>query len=310
MRLKKSTRNVWLVSLGLLGITQTYGQQDPQYTQYMYNHSNINPAYAGSREGVHIFGLYRTQWVGLEGAPKTATLSVNTPLGESGLGLGVNFTNDHLGVMDDNTLSVDLSYAIDLNYRYKLAFGLKGSANLLDVNYSKLNIYNPTDPVSADDIKNEFTPNIGAGLFLYSDKAYVGLSAPNLLTRTRYDDNDVQTLRQKMHLYLTGGYVFDLNPNLKFKPATMIKMEQGSPLQVDVSANFMFLDKFTLGAAYRWDASVSALAGFQVSENIFVGYSYDAETSKLARYNSGSHEIFLRFSLFNSFKCVAAPRFF
>ncbi len=310
MRLKKSTRNVWLVSLGLLGITQTYGQQDPQYTQYMYNHSNINPAYAGSREGVHIFGLYRTQWVGLEGAPKTATLSVNTPLGESGLGLGVNFTNDHLGVMDDNTLSVDLSYAIDLNYRYKLAFGLKGSANLLDVNYSKLNIYNPTDPVSADDIKNEFTPNIGAGLFLYSDKAYVGLSAPNLLTRTRYDDNDVQTLRQKMHLYLTGGYVFDLNPNLKFKPATMIKMEQGSPLQVDVSANFMFLDKFTLGAAYRWDASVSALAGFQVSENIFVGYSYDAETSKLARYNSGSHEIFLRFSLFNSFKRVAAPRFF
>ncbi|MBB1138229.1 type IX secretion system membrane protein PorP/SprF [Myroides sp. WP-1] len=310
MRLKKSTRNVWLVSLGLLGITQTYGQQDPQYTQYMYNHSNINPAYAGSREGVHIFGLYRTQWVGLEGAPKTATLSVNTPLGESGLGLGVNFTNDHLGVMDDNTLSVDLSYAIDLNYRYKLAFGLKGSANLLDVNYSKLNIYNPTDPVSADDIKNEFTPNIGAGLFLYSDKAYVGLSAPNLLTRTRYDDNDVQTLRQKMHLYLTGGYVFDLNPNLKFKPATMIKMEQGSPLQVDVSANFIFLDKFTLGAAYRWDASVSALAGFQVSENIFVGYSYDAETSKLARYNSGSHEIFLRFSLFNSFKRVAAPRFF
>ncbi|MGG5506844.1 MULTISPECIES: PorP/SprF family type IX secretion system membrane protein [unclassified Myroides] len=310
MRLKKTTRKVWLVSLGLLGITQTYGQQDPQYTQYMYNHSNINPAYAGSREGVHIFGLYRTQWVGLEGAPKTATLSVNTPLGESGLGLGVNFTNDHLGVMDDNTLSVDLSYAVDINHQYKLAFGLKGSANLLDVNYSKLHIYNPTDPVSADDIKNEFTPNIGAGLFLYSDKAYVGLSAPNLLTRTRYDDNDVQTLRQKMHLYLTGGYVFDLNSNLKFKPATMIKMEQGSPLQVDVSANFMFSDKFTLGAAYRWDASVSALAGFQVSEQIFVGYSYDAETSKLARYNSGSHEIFLRFSLFNSFKRVAAPRFF
>ena len=310
MKLIKTTRNVCLMSFGLLAIAQTYAQQDPQYTQYMYNHSNINPAYAGSREGLNIFGLYRTQWVGLEGAPKTATLSVTTPLGESGLGLGVNFTNDHLGVMDDNTLSVDLSYAIDLNYSYKLAFGLKGSANLLDVNYSKLSIYNPTDPVAETDIKNEFTPNIGAGLFLYSDKAYVGLSVPSLLTRTRYDDNEVNTLRQKMHLYLTGGYVFDLNPNLKFKPATMIKMEQGSPLQVDVSANVMFHDKFTLGAAYRWDASVSALAGFQVSENIFVGYSYDAETSKLARYNSGSHEIFLRFSLFNSFKRVTAPRFF
>ncbi|MBB1141054.1 type IX secretion system membrane protein PorP/SprF, partial [Myroides sp. WP-1] len=178
-------------------------------------------AYAGSNEGLNIFGLYRTQWVGLEGAPKTATLSVNTPLGDSGLGLGVNFVNDHLGVMDDNTLSVDLSYAIDLNYHYKLAFGLKGSANLLDVNYSKLHIYNPSDPVAESDIKNKFTPNIGAGLFLYSDKAYVGLSAPNLLTRSRYNDNDVKTLREKLHVYATGGYVFDLSNDIKFKPAAM-----------------------------------------------------------------------------------------
>jgi len=310
MKASKLVKTIVLGGVGLLGIAQSYGQQDPQYTQYMYNHSNINPAYAGSRDGLNIFGLYRTQWVGLEGAPKTATIAVNTPLGESGLGLGVSFVNDHLGVMDDNTLAIDLSYAIDLNYTYKLAFGLKGSANLLDVNYSKLTIYNPTDPVAEEDIKNEFTPNVGAGLFLYSDKAYVGLSAPNLLKRTRYDDNEVKTMRQKMHLYLTGGYVFELNPNLKFKPAAMVKMEQGSPLQVDVSANFMFIDKFTLGAAYRWDASVSGLVGFQVSENIFVGYSYDAETSKLARYNSGSHEIFMRFSLFNGFKRVAAPRFF
>ena len=310
MRVKNTIKMLVLGGVGLLCIPQTYAQQDPQYTQYMYNHSNINPAYAGSREGLNIFGLYRTQWVGLEGAPKTATLSVNTPLGDSGLGLGVNFVNDHLGVMDDNTLSVDLSYAIDLNYHYKLAFGLKGSANLLDVNYSKLHIYNPTDPVAEEDVKNEFTPNIGAGLFLYSDKAYIGLSVPTLLTRSRYDDNNVKTLRQKMHMYLTGGYVFDLNPNLKFKPATMIKMEQGSPLQVDLTANFMFVDKFTIGAAYRWDASVSGLVGFQVSEHLFIGYSYDAETSKLARYNSGSHEIFMRFTLFNSYKRITAPRFF
>lgn len=306
----RHTIKIALVSVGLLGITQTYAQQDPQYTQYMYNHSNINPAYAGSNEGLNIFGLYRTQWVGLEGAPKTATLSVNTPLGDSGLGLGVNFVNDHLGVMDDNTLSVDLSYAIDLNYHYKLAFGLKGSANLLDVNYSKLHIYNPSDPVAESDIKNKFTPNIGAGLFLYSDKAYVGLSAPNLLTRSRYNDNDVKTLREKLHVYATGGYVFDLSNDIKFKPAAMVKIEQGSPLQVDVSANFMFVNKFTAGIAYRWDASVSGLVGFQVSENIFVGYSYDAETTKLANYNSGSHEIFMRFTLFNGFKRITAPRFF
>ena len=310
MRLKNTIKTFVLGGVGLFCMEQSYAQQDPQYTQYMYNHSNINPAYAGSREGLNIFGLYRTQWVGLEGAPKTATLSVNTPLGESGLGLGVSFVNDHLGVMDDNTLAVDLSYAVNLNYNYKLAFGLKGSANLLDVNYSKLHIYNPTDPVAEDDIKNEFNANIGAGLFLYSDKAYVGVSVPTLLTRSRYDDNNVKTMREKMHLYVTGGYVFDLNNNIKFKPAAMVKMEQGSPLQMDISANFMFVDKFTAGVAYRWDAAVSGLVGFQVSDQIMVGYSYDAETSKLARYNSGSHEIFMRFTLFNSYKRVAAPRFF
>ncbi len=310
MKVSNTLRAMILGGIGMFCMQELHAQQDPQYTQYMYNHSNINPAYAGSREGVNIFGLYRTQWVGLEGAPKTATLSVNTPLGDSGLGLGVSFVNDHLGVMDDNTFSVDLSYAINLNYNYKMAFGVKGSANLLDVNYSKLNIYNPTDPVAEDDIKNEFTPNIGAGLFLYSDKSYVGISIPTLLTRSRYDDNNVKTLREKMHLYVTGGYVFDLTNEIKFKPATLVKLEQGSPLQIDLSANFLFVDKFTVGVAYRWDAAISGMVGFQVSESIMVGYSYDAETTKLARYNSGSHEIFMRFSLFNGFKRVASPRFF
>ncbi|WHT40858.1 type IX secretion system membrane protein PorP/SprF [Myroides sp. mNGS23_01] len=289
---------------------QAHAQQDPQYTHYMYNHSNINPAYAGSTEGLQLFGLYRTQWVGLDGAPKTATLSATTPLGTSGLGLGVNFTNDRIGVMNENTLSIDLSYAISLNYNYKLAFGLKGSGSLLDVTYSDLNIYDGTDPVTGTDITNSFTPNLGAGLFLYSDKSYVGVSAPNLFTQSRYDDNQLNTLKQKLHLYVTGGYVFDLNANLQFKPAAMIKMEEGSPLQVDVSANFMFMEKFTVGAAYRWDASVSGLVGFQVTKNLMLGYSYDADTTRLAHYNSGSHEVFLRFNLFNNHKRIAAPRFF
>ncbi|WP_413512281.1 type IX secretion system membrane protein PorP/SprF [Myroides odoratus] len=300
------------IGLVLLGFFPgaIHAQQDPQYTHYMYNHSNINPAYAGSREGLNIFGLYRTQWVGLDGAPQTGSLSLDTPLGSSGLGLGVNFTNDRLGAMDENTLSVDLSYAIDLSYTYKLAFGLKGSGSLLDVNYSKLTIYDGTDPIVAENVSNQFTPNLGAGLFLYSDKAYVGVSAPHLFTRSRYDDNEFTTLRQKLHLYVTGGYVFDLNPNLQFKPAAMVKMVEGAPLQVDVSANFMFMEKFTLGAAYRWDASVSGLVGFQVTKNMLIGYSYDADTSKLSHYNSGSHEVFLRFNLFNAFKRVEAPRFF
>ncbi|WP_041892312.1 PorP/SprF family type IX secretion system membrane protein [Myroides profundi] len=310
MKLKK--RIILLgMSLLMVGlIPSLYAQQDPQYTQYMYNANMINPAYAGSRGTLNVFGMYRTQWVGLDGAPKTANVSVSTPLGESGLGLGVNFTNDRIGAMDENNISVDLAYAIDLNADYKLAFGLKGTANLLSVDYTKLNIHNPTDPVSQENLNNKFNPNIGAGVYLYSDKAYVGLSVPNFLTTDRYDDNDITTMRQKMHFYLMGGYVFDVSENLLFKPAALVKAVSGSPLQVDLTANFLLYDKFTLGAAYRWDASVSALAGFQVNDNLFVGYSYDFETTALKRYNSGSHEVFLRFELFNRRSTINAPRFF
>ena len=296
--------------LTLLGAQQMQAQQDPQYTQYMYNTSNINPAYAGTRGNLSIFGNYRTQWVGLDGAPKTANLSVSTPLGDSGLGLGVNYMNDRIGAMDENNISVDLSYAIDVNQDYKLAFGLKATANLLNVDYTRLNIYSAKDPVAMTNIDNQFSPNIGAGLYLYSEKSYLGLSVPNFLTTDRYDDNEVTTMRQKAHFYLMGGYVFELNPSLKFKPAFLAKAVSGAPLQMDLTANFLIIDKFTVGAAYRWDASVSALAGFQVNDNLFVGYSYDADTTKLANYNSGSHEIFLRFDLFNNRTRMNTPRFF
>lgn len=310
MRISKTIK-LFGISLLTVGCFQSMqAQQDPQYTQYMYNTNQVNPAYAGSRGTMTVFGLYRTQWVGLDGAPKTANLSVSSPIGESGLGLGVNFTNDRLGAMDENNISIDLSYAIDLNYEYKLAFGLKGTANLLNVDYTKLHIHNTTDPVSQENIDNKFTPNVGAGIYLYSDKAYLGFSVPNFLTTTRYDDNDLTTMRQKLNYYLIGGYVFDFSDNVKFKPAFLAKAIEGAPLQVDLTANFLLAEKVTVGAAYRWDAAVSALAGFQVNDNLFIGYTYDFETTDLRRYNSGSHEIFLRFELFNRSGRINAPRFF
>lgn len=314
MNIQQKIKKIGISLLAVGCFTQMQAQQDPQFTQYMYNTNNINPAYAGSRGVLSVFGMYRTQWVGLDGAPKTANVSVSTPLGESGLGLGVNFTNDRLGAMDENNISVDLSYAIDLNRDYKLAFGIKGTANLLDVDYTKLNIHNSSDPVSQTNINNKFSPNLGAGLYLYSDRAYLGLSVPNFLTSDRYNDNanddEVKTMRQKAHFYFMGGYVFELNPSLKFKPAFLAKAVEGAPLQVDLTANFLIVDKFTVGAAYRWDASVSALAGFQVNDNLFIGYSYDADTTKLANYNSGSHEIFLRFDIFRRTGRINTPRFF
>ncbi|KAA5535795.1 PorP/SprF family type IX secretion system membrane protein [Paenimyroides baculatum] len=297
--------------LALVSFTSAHAQQDPQYTNYMYNTININPAYAGSRGALSIFGLHRSQWVGLEGAPTTNSFSVNTPIADSKVGLGVSFVNDALGVMDENTLSVDFSYTLDLNNRgSKLSFGLKGSANLLNVAYSDLNKYNPNDPQILNDVQNEFTPNIGAGIYWHTEKSYVGFSAPSFLESTRYNNNIQSTMQQKMHYYLMAGHVFEINPTLKFKPAFLLKAVEGAPLQADITGNFLVHDKFTIGGAYRWDAAWSALVGFQVTDGMFIGYSYDSDIKALRNYNNGSHEIFVRFELFNKYRRVNSPRFF
>lgn len=288
-----------------------YSQQDSQYTQYMYNTNNINPAYAGSREVLSIFGMYRTQWVGLDGAPDTGAFSLHSPVSER-VGLGLTIVNDKIGISDETTISVDFSYTIPINEDYKLAFGLKGTAHLLNVDYSKLLVNNPGDILLQNNIENRFSPNIGAGFYLYSDKFYAGISVPNMLETQHYDDNSAtkSLAGERMHGYLITGYVFDLTDDIKFKPAALAKAVKGAPLQVDVTGNFLFNERFTLGVAWRWDAAVSGLAGFQINNNWFIGYGYDAETTKLANYNSGSHEIFLRYEFFRKSSRMISPRFF
>jgi type IX secretion system PorP/SprF family membrane protein len=287
----------------------SYAQQDSQFTQYMYNTININPAYAGSRGALSIFGLHRTQWVGMDGAPTTNSFSVNTPINNSNLGLGVSFINDKIGPTNENNISLDLSYFIQVNETYKLAVGLKGSANLFNLDSGDLNPADPGDD-HLQSIDNKFDPNIGAGIYLHSDKFYAGFSVPNFLQTTSYSDNEYSVNKEKINYYFITGYVFDLNPDLKFKPALLTKMVQGAPLQVDVSANFMLYDKFVIGAAYRWSAAISGMVGFQVTDGLYIGYAYDHETTNLSHYNSGSHEIFLRYELFNNYDRITTPRFF
>lgn len=276
----------------------------------MYNTINVNPAYAGSRGVLSLFGMHRTQWVGLDGAPVTNVASINTPINNSKFGMGISFVNDRIGPSDENAISADISYTIQTSETYKLSFGVKGTANLLNVDYTKLNRYDLTDPQFQNNIDNKFSPNIGAGIYFHSDKLYAGLSVPNFLETEHFDDNLSATAKEKMHYYLIGGYVFDLSDNIKFKPAFLSKVVTGAPLQLDLTANFMFNEKFILGAAWRWDAALSGLAGFQVNENWMIGYAYDAETTKLANYNSGSHEIFLRYEFKGKTEKVVSPRFF
>jgi len=294
-----------LLFMGFIG----YAQQDAQFTQYMYNTIVINPAYAGSRGALSIFGLYRTQWVGLDGAPVTNAFSINSPIRNSNLGIGVSLLNDKIGPTNQNDLSADISYTIHTSETFKLSFGIKATANVFNLDITKLNPMDQNDP-QFQNLNNVVSPNLGAGVYFHSDKMYLGFSVPNFVEKRLYDDNSVSVYKQKATYYFIAGYVFDLSSSVKFKPSLISKMILGSPFQTDFSASFLFNEKFTLGASYRWSGTVSAMAGFKISDQLFIGYGYDMETTKLANYNSGSHEIFLRFELMNNYKRVMSPRFF
>lgn len=292
-------------------------QQDAQFTQYMFNTLSINPAYTGSRDALSILGLYRSQWVGLEGAPETQTFSIHSPVGKTKrLGLGLNVINDEIFITNETYVDLDVSYSIQTNYNSKLAFGIKGGIQLLDVDFTRTNPFQGGDPLASteNNIDNRLSPQVGVGLFYYSDQYYVGLSAPNLLRTEHFDQssnsNSSSLATERVNYYLTGGYVFEINENLKLKPASLVKYVAGAPLQVDVTANALFNDKFTLGVNYRWSAAVSAIAGFQISEELLIGLAYDRETTALRSFNNGSYELFLRFEIPNSPQQLISPRFF
>jgi type IX secretion system PorP/SprF family membrane protein len=294
----------------ILGVSHVEAQQDAQFTQYMYNTINVNPAYAGSRGVISLFGLYRAQWVGLEGAPTSKAASIHTPINNSNVGLGVSIIQDEIGPSDNSTISADFSYTLNTSENYKLSFGLKGTASLFNVDYTKLNRYDLNDPRFQNNIDNQFSPNIGAGVYYHSDKLYTGVSVPFILETKHFDDNASSVAKDALHYYFIGGYVFDLSETTKFKPAFLAKSVKGAPLQLDLTANFMFNDKFVVGGAWRWSAAMSGLVGFQVNENWFIGYTYDTDTTKLANYNSGSHEFFLRYEFKGKQEKIVSPRFF
>lgn len=300
----------------LLASLSIIAQQDAQFTQYIYNTININPAYAGSRGTFSIFTLHRAQWVGLQGAPTTNIVSMSTPIFKDNVGLGFTIMNDKIGPSNDSSLAFDFSYNINTSETYKLSFGLKATANLLNIDFTVLNPDDNNDYQFDTNINDEFSPDIGAGLYLYSDKTYVGLSALNLL-ETKYFNREAaiasssHVSKTRIHYYLMAGHVLDINREIKFKPSILTKMVYGAPLQVDLSANFLINDKFVAGVSYRWNAAMSALAGFKINDSWFIGYGYDLEAARLYNFNSGSHEIFLRFELPN--KCcykIISQRFF
>lgn len=312
----KSLIIVLLLAL-VMGTFSSRAQQDAQYTQYMYNTVSINPAYAGSRGVTSITGLHRSQWVGLDGAPRTQTISIHAPINRSKIGIGLNITNDEIGPSDETYFDGLFSYTINVSEKGKLSFGAKAGAHLLNIDYSQLSFLNQGDATFQNNVDNQLALQLGAGVYYRTDKFYLGFSVPNFLKTEHYDSSDnsinsssSEIADERLNYYIITGLVLDLNEDIKFKPAALGKIVAGAPIAVDITANFMFYEKLTLGAAYRLDAAFSGLVGFQLSETLFLGLGYDAETTKLSEYNDGSYEIMARFELNRSYDRMLTPRFF
>ena len=300
--------NIIVVFFALI-LNLIQAQQDPQYTQYIHNTASVNPAYLGSLESLSVVGLFRSQWVGLEGAPKTQTISVSTPIDYyKRMALGLSITNDAIGITSETYFNIDFSYNIPFGDYNTLSFGLKAVGHLLDVNFQKLSIFDVNETNFQGNINNRFSPNVGMGVYYNTDKFYLGVSIPYLLDTRFYDktvalEGDLSETtflrKERIHLYWMGGYVFDINDYVKFKPALLTKVVLGAPLQVDVSANFLINNRFTLGAAYRWSAAVSAMTAFRISDKLMLGFAYDRETTALGstQFNDGSFELVLKYHL-------------
>lgn len=292
----------------VLGLYTVSAQQDPQYTQYMYNMSVMNPAYAGSNEGLTVTGLYRDQWSKMDGAPTTFTLSAHSPLGEK-VGLGLSAISEELGPVKETNIYADFSYSIFLGGSTKLAFGLKAGATFHDVGLVDLEIQDPGDPFFSENINNVY-PNIGAGLFLYGDNYYIGLSVPNMLNSVHLDENGMKYGSEVQHFFATAGYVFQISDNFKLKPSTMVKSAFDAPISFDVNLNALFFDRFELGGSYRYEDSFSGIVGFQVTDFVRIGYAYDHITSDINAYTDASHEIILTFDILFKKRVLRSPRFF
>lgn len=302
---------IYSIAFMLLITSVTFAQQLPQFTQYMFNTVSINPAYAGSRETLSAVGLHRSQWVGIQGGPQTQTLSVHTPLRNEKIGLGISVINDEVGFENFQYFYGDFSYTIRTGANHELAFGLKAgiTAYNLDGDYQASQ---SNDPLIFG-FQDRLDFNVGAGVYWHSDRWYLGLSSPRILTNEYTGQGQFQAL-ERVSYYFTGGYVFDLSDNIKLKPSTLLKATNGAALSFDVSANFLFNEKFWIGGGYRINNETSALGGivdFQISRQLRIGYAYEQElaNSGLRRFSNGTHEILLMFEVFKS-RRIKSPRYF
>jgi type IX secretion system PorP/SprF family membrane protein len=299
-----------LYILFVLCIINVKAQFDPQFTQYMFNESFINPAYAGSHDALSFTGLFRKQWVGFDGAPTNVTFSAHAPIANDKIGIGINFMNESIGVMKRNLGLFNFSYRIKIN-EGKLCLGFQGGVNSFQQNLASVKTIQANDNQFLNNTGVLYAPNFGSGIYYYAKKWFAGFSVPRLLMNTynaKY--SGPTTSLTGLTYYTSGGYVFDLNSNFKLRSTFMLKMAKGTPIQPEVNMHLIYKDVFWFGPSYRLNDAVAVLIGYQINQQFRVGYAYDYTISKFSGYNTGSHEVVLNYIFKYKYKNHTSPRLF
>jgi len=288
-----------------------FAQQDPQYTQYIYNMSTVNAAYVKDQPGLISAGLlYRQQWQGIDGAPQTANAFVNFPV-KNNVELSANYVRDQIGdaiKVTNNFANIDFAYITQVSRSFKLSYGLKVGFNNFSLNALGSDV--ASDPALSNRISDN-TITLGLGLFLYSNNFYAGISSPNILSK-EIEFNGVGVSERANQLFGIAGYIFDISNTSKLKPSVIIQQAIGAPLSFSAGLNYLYSNRFEIGGAYRYQESISAIAGFQITQNLKIGYAYDYSISNFSQLSNGSHEVILilDFDLLSLGKKYVSPRFY
>ncbi len=311
---RKGIIAVAALAMSVMASERAEAQYEPHFTQYMNNEMFINPAYAGSRGFAAASLLYRDQWVGIEGAPKTATVNFHMPFSRETNGVGISILNDRIGVTNQTAAFVSYAHHMQVSDQGILSMGLQGG--IINVEEKLLDVItiDPNDPEFSRNIQNKLMPNFGFGTYFHTDRFYAGLSIPRFL------ENKIDPVTQKAtankvnlqnwHYYLFSAYVFDINESVKMKPSLMVAAVSGAPLEADITLNALFKEVFWFGMAYRTGDAVSVLTQYQLTKQLRFGYSYDYTLTKLNNYNSGTHEFTIGYDFSFEKDKVVTPRYF
>lgn len=312
----KRIKKITLAIVSIIGALNIQAQQDPMYTHYMFNTLMVNPGYAGSRDALTITGLHRSQWVDFKGAPVVQSLTMHSPFKNEHFGVGLSILNDKIGSSNRTSIFGDFAYRMKLNKKSKLALGLSAGANIFQGNLSSLQLDQQSDPAFQNNITNRALPNFGFGLYYSRERFYAGISAPGLLQNNYSNVSLVNGTNlvgaEQRHYFFIAGAVLNITDNLAFKPTTLIKATSAAPIQADFTASFIIMKKVLLGVMYRTGDAVGGLIGFNATDQLYLGYSYDWSYGlRTGKYNQGSHEIVLRYDfIFFSKKQIHTPRHF